>query len=119
MSIYKTTTELATSVLQHLGELAAGEAIDTEDDSYITGVYNDKWEELADESVSLAYWPKDDIPTVVFLIVRDLIANEVRAAYGQPMAAQVKENEEITILRRLRRHVSTKASGHRTRAEYF
>ena len=117
--MYKTTTELATAVLRHLGELASDGTIDTEDETYITGVYNDKWDQLSDESWGLFYWERTNIPKVCFLTVRDLITNEVKSAYGHQQTVAQKDMDEAIILKALRRHVAVRDSGHPVRAEYF
>ena len=68
---------------------------------------------------ALTYWKRDDIPPAVFLIMRDLVALEVRSAFGQPVNASGKEAEEMIILKRLRRHTSVKSSGLPVRAVYY
>lgn len=113
------TAQLATAVLQHLSVLDATSTIESTDQTYITDVWAAKWEELSAHGMGVTYFAYDDIPNPVFLIIRDLVANEVRGAYGRPIGAAEKEAEETTILRRLRRHTGTQASGKPARAEYF
>ena len=112
-------SQLSTAVLQRLGVLDAPETADATDVTYISDVWAAKWEELSAHGMELTYFNYNDIPNPVFLIIRDLVANEVRGEYGQPMSATEKEAEETIILRRLRRHVSTQASGHPIKAVYF
>ena len=114
-----TTSQLATAVLQHLGVLDATETIASTDQTYITDVWGAKWEEISGHGQELTYFSYDDIPNPVFLIIRDLVANEVRGAYGRPISAAEKEQEEIIILRKLRRHLSVQATGLPGTAVYF
>lgn len=117
MSLNRTTTELATEVLRSLAVLAAEETIAAADETYIINIYNDKWDEL--EGDNLAYWVKSEIPKVVFLVLRDLIALEVQGAFGQPITVEDKEARERVLRQRLRRHTSIKATGHNQETEYF
>lgn len=120
MALISTTADLALAVVQHLGVVDASEtAADSNDATYITNVYNRKFDELASPQIGLAFWPRAEIPNAVFLIIRDLIANEVAGAFGEPVAPETKEGREQIILTRLRRHVRTDATGHPTQALYF
>lgn len=114
-----TTSQLATAALQHLGVMDATETIQAADQSYITDIWAAKWEELSAHGQELTYFSYDDIPNPVFLIVRDLVINEIRGAYGKPLSASDKEAEETIILRRLRRHVQTQASNRPVTVDYF
>lgn len=114
-----TTAQLSTAVLQHLGVLDATETIASVDQTYITDVWTAKWEELSAHGMELTYFNYDEIPNPVFLTIRDLVANEVRGAFGIPISATEKEMEEQTILRRLRRHVSTQESRKPVSVSYF
>ncbi len=114
-----TTGQLATAVLQHLAVLDATETIASVDSTYITDVWAAKWEEISSHGLEITYFPHDDIPNPVFLIVRDLVANEVRGAFGLPISAADKEAEETIILRRLRRHVQTQSSNRPVGVDYF
>lgn len=114
-----TTTQLATAVLQRLGALDATETASATDVTYISDVWAAKWEELSAHGMELTYFSYGDIPNPVFLTIRDLVANEVRNEYGKPISATEKEQEEQIILRRLRRHVATQASGLPAKAQYF
>ena len=113
------TSQLATAVLQHLGVLDATETIATVDQTYITDVWGAKWEEISSHGNELTYFSYDDIPNPVFLTVRDLVANEVRGAFGMPISAAEKEQEEQIIMRRLKRHLSVQATGLPGTAVYF
>lgn len=117
MSLTRTTTELATEVLRFLTVIAADEAIAAADESYITNVYYDKWDELAGEN--LAYWTKGEIPKACFLVLRDIVANEVAGAFGKGQSVEDKDARDKLLRQRLRRHTMTQASGHEQAVEYF
>lgn len=114
-----TTSQLTTAVMQHLALIDASASPATADETYITDVWAAKWEEISSHGAELTYFPYDDIPNAVFLIVRDLVANEVRGAFGLPISAHDKEAEETVILRRLRRHLQTQASQREGKAVYL
>lgn len=116
----RTTTELAVAVLRHLSVLDASQDdsdADADDLAHIQALYADKFEELND--MELTYWAPDEVPRPIFLAVRDLIANEARGTYGEPMSPTAKEQEEIVILRRIRRHMHLRSSNLPTRAKYY
>lgn len=116
----RTTTELAIAVLRHLSVIDASQDetdADAEDIAHVKALYADKFEELND--MELTYWAPDEVPRPIFLAVRDLIANEARGTYGEPMGVDAKEAAEIIILKRIRRHVHLRSSGLPTRAQYF
>jgi hypothetical protein len=116
----KTTTELAVAVLRHLSVIDATQTstdADAADISFIQSLYADKFEELND--MELTYWAPDEVPQPIFLAIRDLIANEARGNYGEPMAVDAKEAAEIIILKRIRRHMHQRSSGIPTKAQYF
>lgn len=115
----RSQTDLATEVLRYLAVVGAGETATTADSDYVVARYYDKHAELSAPPEELAYWSRDLIPSEVFLTVRDLIANEVAMTFGRPMDPAIKENNDVTIMRRLRRHVQQKATGHSAPADYF
>lgn len=115
----KTVTQLATAVLRELGVADAAETPDSEDLTYVEGVYRDKWEELSAHGTELTYWPYDTIPNPVFLVLRDLVMLEVMGAYGTPLPPGEKDAREVIILKRLRRHTSVQSSGRPAEADYF
>lgn len=117
MSLTSTTSDLATAVLRELNVIDAVESPASIDTTFVTDAYNRKFDELQDRE--LAYWDKTAIPNTIFLIVRDLVMNEVKGAYGEPMSALDKEGQETIILRRLRRHTQRKPSGHNVMSDYF
>lgn len=117
MSLFRSTTELATEVLRSLSVLAADETIAGADETYITGVYNDLWDELSGQN--LAYWTKTSIPKTVFLVVKDLTALHVMGAFGQPMAIEDKEARHKLLCQRLRKHTATQATGHDQDVSFF
>jgi hypothetical protein len=114
-----TRQQLATAVLQDGGIIGASEIPSAEDQQYVMGVYDLKYAELAAHGNEYVYWPINEIPDAVFLPMRDLVWNEIRTAYGQPIDADKKEQLATTIMRRIRRHVATQASGLPVRAIYF
>ncbi len=117
MALTKTTTELAEAVLRELGVIDATESPESVDETFVIDAYGAKFDELQDRE--LAYWTKTAIPRPIFLTIRDLVMNEVRGAFGEPMSAADKENQEIIILRQLRRHTQVRATGHPVEADYF
>lgn len=116
----KTTTELAVAVLRHLSVIDASQDetdADAEDIAHIQALYSDVFEQLND--MELTYWAANEVPKPIFLAVRDLVANEARGTYGEPMAVDAKEAAEIIILKRIRRHMQQRSSGLPTKAQYF
>lgn len=117
MALTKTRAELAEAVLLKLVVIDATETAATEDSDFVIDAYDVKYDELVDQEI--AYWSRDAIPNAIFAAVRDLIINEVREAFGEPMSAQDKAAEEIILLRPLRKHTQRRPSGHSTEADYF
>lgn len=113
------TDDLVEAVLRHIAVLDATETPDTDDATLVEQAYTAKWHELTAHGQEITYWKPDEIPESVFLVLRDLIALEVRSAFGMQVPAQQKEAEEIMILRRLRRHVSVQASGTAAKASFM
>jgi len=114
-----TASDLSTAVLRHLAVIDATETPASADATYVQDVWRAKWEELSAHGMEMTYFAFDDIPNPTFLTVRDLVANEVSGAFGQPKTAADKEAEEIVILRRLRRHLHAPATGLPGKATYF
>lgn len=117
MSLTKTADELSEAVLRAMGVVDATETADTTDIDYISDAYALKFHELVDREI--AYWSVDAIPREVFLSVRDLIVNEVRGAYGDPLDPGTKAQSETVLLMQLRRHTQRRPSGHSAQADYF
>jgi hypothetical protein len=115
----KTESDLATAVLRELGVVDADETPDSSDSTLVIDVYRSKWEEIASHGNELVYWSRSSIPLPVFLIVRDLIMNEVRGTFGEPQLPEERDARENVILKRLRRHVATQSSGLSVRATYY
>lgn len=116
------STDLAEHVLRKLRVVDAGEAqadIESELLSIVTTTYTAKWEELAAHGQELVYWPMNEIPRPVLLVLRDLIALEVQDHFGDPIKPEDKEAREVIILKRLRRHTSTQSSGRQTTATFY
>jgi hypothetical protein len=117
-----TTTQLAVQVLRKLRVIDATETssdVESAVLTQVTDVYRAKWDEITSHGNEMTYWAYDSIPNPVFLILADLIALECRDAFGQPISAREKEIEEQTILKRLRRHTQTQASGRPAEALYY
>lgn len=119
MSLTRTVDELGEAVLRELGVIDAAETPDSDDLDYIEERYIEKFHALASHGLDLTYWTSTSIPVAVFLIMRDLMMNEVRGAFGEPMTPEEKEGREIVILKALRRHISRPKSGHAIVGEYF
>lgn len=117
MSLTRTADDLSDAVLREMGVVDAVETADTTDIDYISGVYELKFHELVDREI--AYWSVDAIPREVFLTMRDLIVNEVRGAYGDPIDPGAKAQSETVLLMQLRRHTQRRPSGHAAQADYF
>jgi hypothetical protein len=106
-----TTTQLADAVLRELGVVDAEETPDSVDRTYVTDRYAEKYAELSAPGLELTYWAASSIPDAVFLTLRDLMMNEVRGAFGEPMDPAEKEARQAVLLRPLRRHTSVEKSG--------
>lgn len=117
MAITRTRQELAIAVMRELGSLDASQTPTADDAAYIKGVYDDKYEWWVDEEQ--VYWEPDEIPKAIFLIVRDLIVNEVAGAFGNPQPPEERQARDEVLMARLRRHTARAPSGARTEAEYY
>lgn len=115
----KNETQLATEVLDYLGAIGAGQSADAGDITLVIDAYRGKYAELDGNGLEQVYWERDEIPDAIYLILRDLIALEVRGYFGQPLSAMEREAEETAILKRLRRHNGRGATGLPVVAEYF
>lgn len=115
----RTTTELADAVLRELGTVDAEETPDTVDRNFVIAAYEAKYSELSAPGLKLVYWEQTSIPNSIFLLLRNLIMNEVRGAYGEPMPPDEKEARETVLLRPLRRHVAVERSGEPIMGAYF
>lgn len=113
----KTQVNLAEAVLCEINEIDASETPDSEDQTYVIGIYVSKYEELVDRE--LCYWPLDAIPGAIFIPIRDLVVNEIRGTFGEPQSPEDKLAREETILRKLRRHMYRRSSGLPVKAQYF
>lgn len=113
----RTRQELAVEVMRELGELGASEQPSAEDAALIKARYDDKLEQWRDDD--LVYWSADEIPNAIFLPIKDVIVNEVRGVFGEPVPPEEKILKEDILMRRIRRHIARNATGLPTRAEYF
>ena len=117
MALTSTANELATAVLKKMVVIDAEETPATDDLDFVVEAYTFKYHQMVNQN--LAYWSLDAIPREIFSALRDLIVNEVREAYGEPMSASQKEAEELILLRPIRRHVNRPTSGHDIQADYY
>lgn len=115
----KTETELAMKVLDTLGVIGAGQSAEAADIDLVIEAYRSKYAELEGNGLEQVYWDANEIPDAIYLILRDLIALEVRGDFGQPLSAMEREAEETAILKRLRRHNGRSATGLPVIAEYM
>lgn len=113
------TSDLAEHVLRQLCVIDATEPPDEVDEAFVIDVYAQKYAELQAPGLELVYWPRDSIPSAIFLTIRDLVINECSGAFGQPTPPETKDARETIILKRLRRHVARDKSGTPNRAEFF
>ncbi len=115
----KTSTELATAILEHLGVIGTGQSAEAGDLDMVVRAYQAKCAELEAPGLEYLYWELEEIPDAIFLILRDLVTLEVQNAFGQPITAADKDALETIILKRLRRHVGGVATGQPAMSEYF
>ena len=115
----RTSDDLTVEVLRCLAIIDATEQPTTEDAAYVKARYYDKYDEMSAPPDELAYWDLDTIPSELFLTLRDLIANEVKGAFGFVQSAEEKESADVVIMRRLRRQVATKTGGGETWVDYY
>ena len=113
----KTSSQLSIEVLRSLGVIAADETPDALDSTYVTGVYQDKYEELTD--LELTYWSVNDIPGPLFITLKDLVINEVRGAFGETQNPEDKEARDKVILQKVRRHMRKHSSALPVTADHF
>lgn len=109
----RTRADLAKRALQRLGKIQADEDPDSSDGALVEAEWADMLTWLKDDG--LAYWPEDEIPSVVFPICADLLTNQIGPHFGIPYSP---EAEEIHT-RKLRRHMRKPASGEPTRGQAF
>ena len=114
-----TSTNLADATLRGLAIVDGAETPDTADRTYVADVYRQLWEELASHGTELVYWPYDDIPPAVFLIMRDMLMLEVGPAYGRVLAPAEKDVQRQIIERRLRKHTQMQSAAKPMSVEYF
>lgn len=114
----RTRQNLAEDVLRDRRHIAIEEPPEAQDEQYVLRVYDDKLEELKDDNA--AYWNSDDnIPPLVYRALVELISNEVSGAYGVPTSPAERRQNEIIIMRRLRKIMAKPASGQPIAAEYY
>jgi hypothetical protein len=112
----KTPAELAEAVLKELVVIDITETPDDEDADPVIEAYQLKYAEKARPGFGMeTVWHKrDEIPEEIFLIWRDLIINEVKGSFGEPMSPQEKDANEIFIMKRLLKMIGKPGKGTRT-----
>lgn len=100
------SSNLAEAVLRQMGVVDAQETPDTLDTAFVQDAYSKKLEELNGPGLELVYWTAEQIPPQVFLVLRDLMILEVQGAFGQPVDAASKIQQEEVLLYKLRRHTA-------------
>ncbi len=116
---FKTKAEMATAVMRVMNviDVTETEADYAEESAYVQEVYDQVYEDLVDREYG--YWSPNEIPTVVFLPVRDLVVNMCQGAFGAPISPQDADMRQEIILKRLRRHTSVKKSDHTIGVSHF
>lgn len=104
----RTTTELATNVLLHLGIIPSGATPAAVDSNYVVARYLDLYEELRDDG--MAYWTSTAIPRVVFEPLTQLMALTVSTPFGFDVTPQALEDGIAIFKRRLRRHTHKRSA---------
>lgn len=112
-------SDLAEAVLREMAVIDATEEPDAVDETFVIGVYEQKYAELQAPGLELVYWKQDEIPDAIFLTLRDLVINECSGAFGEPTPPETKDARETITLKRLRRHVARDKTGNPNRADYF
>ena len=105
----RTKTQLATAVLQHLGVAGAEGNVSATDAAYVSARYEDLWEEMNDDN-AMAYWDRDEIPSVVFEALTHLVAISVASAFGFQSNVREIDEEMRVCKRRIRRHTQVKGA---------
>lgn len=105
----RTKIQLALAVLQHLAVVGAEGNMAAADADYVSRRYEDLWEEMTDDN-SMAYWDRDDIPSVVFEPLIHLVAISVASAFGKPSNVKMIDEEMRICKRRIRRHTGVKTA---------
>ncbi len=78
---YRTEQDLITEVLANLGVLAAGQAIDPEDNAYVSEKLDSIFRKLA--ALEIVYIADaNNIPGVFFSDLADIVAGEVATKFG-------------------------------------
>lgn len=114
----RTKAELAAAVLRDLGIVDALSSPSAADSAFVIQKYEDAYAYY--EDLGLTYWTDtDDIPSAVFAMLVDLIANRCMNAFGVAQSFDEMMNREETLLKRLRRHCARGRTGKAIRATYY
>lgn len=115
----KTTTELASAVLQRLNVIGPDQAANADDAAFVTSTYSAKFEELEDEE--LAYWTETAIPEKVFRPLVNIMAGECAVEFhaGAPKLVEMYVLLGERGMMKLRAIVSKPDEDEPVRADYF
>lgn len=108
----KTTTQLATNVLERLRVIAAGETPTASDAQDVKDFYATTLAELAIDD--LVYWDAADIPDEVFEPLTDMLAGRLAPNFGQ-----LRPDLEASGMNRLARLASQGGTGRVVTGSYF
>lgn len=117
MPSFITKQQLATRVLQRLGEYSPDQPITAADMDYVCDQYDAKRLEWRENGA--CWWPNTDdvtseIPIEASSALEKLMLNEVGPAFGRPMGAVDQMAAEEALLRPLRRLMAKQPSGEAT-----
>jgi hypothetical protein len=114
----RTKTQLALAALQHIGVVDADGNMAAADADYVIARYEDLWEEMTDDN-NLAYWERDEIPSVVFEPLIHLMGVSVAPAFGKPSTVKQIEENLMICKRRIRRHSKVTSADVQSPSEDF
>lgn len=115
----KTTTELASAVLERLKVIGPDQSATADEAAFVTSIYSAKFEELEDEE--LAYWTESAIPEKVFRPLVNILAGECAIEFhaGAPNLVEMYATFGERGMMKLRAIVSKPDSDEPVRAVYF
>ncbi len=113
----RTKAELAAAVLRDLGIVDALSSPSATDSAFVVQKYEDAYAYY--EDLGLTYWTDTEIPSAVFAMLVDLVANRCMNAFGVAQSFDEMMSREETLLKRLRRHCARGRTGKAIRATYY